>query len=191
MTRLKQLLRGVQNIYHQHRGQHLSQKKVGETHLVLIQHTVPTEFLGRSYPATAPGGKMAKQASQPCPVPSISHTQTHICHWPLHAPQQQLLQHKSVQQSSKLQLRRCLTTGNSTLCTSKHKPLSLFPKLLAIPVLKDIHIFHLLVQASQAFTAHELSVTDLFRILSFIRHLWYLPQGGKGAKIPTYLSLLD
>lgn len=106
MTRLKQLLRGVQNIYHQLRGQHLSQKKGGETHFALIQYTVPTEFLGRSYPATASGGKMAKQASQVCAVPSISHTQTQISiNLSVHL-NRKLLQHRSVQLSSKLQFRR-------------------------------------------------------------------------------------
>lgn len=83
MTRLKQLLRGVQNIYHQLRGQHLSQEKGGETHFALIQHTVPTEFLGRSYPATAPGGKMAKQASQVCCALHFTHTDTNL---PLTSP---------------------------------------------------------------------------------------------------------
>lgn len=89
----------------------------------------------------------------------------------------QLLQHKSVQRSSKLELRRrvviayALHLAIPSFALPKANPQAVFPKLLAIPVLKDIHIFLLLVHARQAFTALELSFTDLFRILSFIRHL--------------------
>lgn len=64
-------------MYTELRGQHLSQEKVGERHFALIQHTVPTEFPGRSYSAIAPGGKTSLPGLSCASLP-----QTHTCHRP-------------------------------------------------------------------------------------------------------------
>lgn len=174
-------------MYTELRGQHLSQEKVGERHFALIQHTVPTEFPGRSYSAMAPGGKTAKGASQACPVhPSRRHTSAtnltlrqtpHCCNpdpW---------------DKGHKLELRSagcpCLYIWQIHPLHFQMQSFEPSPCSSWLPSEgHDIHVFHMQVHASQAFLGAELSFTGL---LLEVCETLYLPPGGKveggGAKI--------
>lgn len=115
-------------MYTELRGQHLSQEKVGERHFALIQHTVPTEFPGRSYSAIAPGGKTSLPGLSCASLP-----QTHTCHRPHTATNAPLLQPRSVGQRPRAGVKKsgagcpCLTSGSSILYISKCKALSPLP----------------------------------------------------------------